>query len=190
MLSHVLVHVCLGCGVDVDLWWEGGAATAQTDFHVPQENHKPLLSAICSPLQRPLPDSTQCPRNKHKLPLFSTVWLARGCARRLIENTCLYHNHNTVDLQREAPAHARTTQNITDHLVNTEIESQCNVKAWGYRGLARPGKILFTLALFTLIFFPGDHVVSMQFICLTCSLNIYKSCFWMNAWYVNIYVRL
>lgn len=66
-----------------------------------------------------------------------------GCARRLVENPCLYRNHNTVDLQREAPAHARTTQNITDHLLNTEIESHCNVKVWGYGGLAQPGKILF-----------------------------------------------
>lgn len=66
----------------------------------------------------------------------------RGCARRSVENPCLYRNHNTVDLQRDAPAHARTTQNITDHLLNTEIEPHCNVKVWGYRGLARPGKIL------------------------------------------------
>lgn len=59
----------------------------------------------------------------------------RGCARRLVENPCLYRSHNMVDLQRETPAHARTTQNITDHLLNTEIQPHCNVKVWGYRGL-------------------------------------------------------
>lgn len=60
-----------------------------------------------------------------------------GCARHLLENPCLYRNHNTVDLQREVPTHARNTQNITDHLLNTEIEPHCNVKVWGYGGLAQ-----------------------------------------------------
>lgn len=120
MCCHMF-SVSLGCGLDVDLWWEGGSVTTLTDFQAPRHNRS-------TPLQRLLPDSTQHPRNKHKLPLFSTTWLAGGCARLLVENPCLYRNHNTVDLQREAPAHARTTQNITDHLLNTEIEPHCNVK--------------------------------------------------------------
>lgn len=69
-----------------------------------------------------------------------------GCARRLVENPCLYRNHNTVDLQRDVPAHARITQNITDHLLNTEIEPRSNVKLRGYGGLAQPGKFLFILS--------------------------------------------
>lgn len=31
----VMYFVCLECGVDVDLWWEGGSATALTDFQHP-----------------------------------------------------------------------------------------------------------------------------------------------------------
>lgn len=29
-----------GCGVDVGLWWEGGSATALTDFQAPLQNHR------------------------------------------------------------------------------------------------------------------------------------------------------
>ena len=136
------VCVCLGSGVDVGLWREGGSS------HRPdwlpgspaETTNPPSPPTSAHPCRGPTPDSTQHPRNKHKLPLFPSTWLAAGCARRLVENPCLYRNHNTVDLQRETPAHARTTQNITDHLLNTEIEPHCNVKVWGYGGLAQTEK--------------------------------------------------
>ncbi len=70
------VGVCLGSGVDVGLWREGGSATALTDFQAPPAEPQTPASPLCSPLQKPMPDSTQHPRNKHKLPLFSSTWLA------------------------------------------------------------------------------------------------------------------
>lgn len=72
--SHVCV--CLGSGVDGGLRRKGGSATALTDFQAPRQNRKTPASPLRSPLQRPTPDSTQHPRNKHKLPLFSSTWLA------------------------------------------------------------------------------------------------------------------
>lgn len=51
-----------------------------------------------------------------------------GCARHLLENPCLYPNHHTVELQRDTAAHARAIQNITDQLLNTEIEPQPNAR--------------------------------------------------------------
>lgn len=75
-----------------------------------------------------------------------TVLLCVACsgfARHLVENPCLYRNYNTVDLQREVPTHARNTQNVTDHLLNTEIEPHCNVKVRGHGGLAQPEENVF-----------------------------------------------
>lgn len=89
LYSHI--HLCVwGVG-----WWmsacgEGGSATALTDFQAPSTRPQnpsapppPLPSLLLSsPLQRPMPDSTQHPPNKHKLPLFSSTWPCSGCARR------------------------------------------------------------------------------------------------------------
>lgn len=72
--SHV--GVCLGSGVDVGLWREGGSAAALTDFQAPPAEPQTPASPLCSPLQKLMPDSTQHPWNKHKLPLFSSTWLA------------------------------------------------------------------------------------------------------------------
>lgn len=136
--SHV--HVCLGSGVDVGLWREGGSATALTDF----QNRKPRFPPLLTPAEADAKFNTASTKQT-QTPTVLLYVACSGCARRLLENPCLYRNHNTADLQREVPAHARTTQNITDHLLNTEIEPHCNVKVWGYEGLAQPGKILFIL---------------------------------------------
>lgn len=149
MCVHMGTCVCLRSGVDVGLWREGGSATALTDFQAPRHNRKPPLPPpplLLTPAEADARFNTASTKQT-QTPTVLLYVACSGCARRLVENPCLYRNHNTVDLQREAPAHARTTQNITDHLLNTEIEPHCNVKVWGYGGLAQPGKILFILLI-------------------------------------------
>lgn len=109
--------------------WGGlcGSATALTDFQAPQQNHKPCFPLLLTPAEASARFNTASTKQT-QTPTVLLYVACSGCARHLVEDTCLYHNHNTVDLQRETPAHARTTQNITDHLLNIEIEPRCNVK--------------------------------------------------------------
>lgn len=125
----VCVGVCahLRSGVDVGLWREGGSATALTDFQAPQQNRKPCFPPLLTPAEVNARFNTASTKQT-QTPTVLLYVACSGCARPLVENPCLYRNHNTLDLQREAPAHARTTQNITDHLLNTETEPHCNVK--------------------------------------------------------------
>ena len=129
--SYVLSYMCfcmLTCvfgewGGCLGLRREGGSATALTDFQAPRHDRKTPAPPPPPPPLTPAEADARFNTASTKQTQTPTVplYVARsGCARRLVENPCLYRNHNTVDLQREAPAHARATQNITDHLLNTE----------------------------------------------------------------------
>lgn len=100
-------------------WLPGSPAEPQT----PLSPRPPLLTPVEADARFNTASAKQI-----QTPTVLLYVARRGCARCMVENPCLYRNHNTVNLQREAPAHARTTQNITDHLLNTEIEPHCNVK--------------------------------------------------------------
>lgn len=128
-------YVCLGSGLDC-----GGKVVQPPPWltsRLPAEPQSPLPPSLLTPAEAAARFNTASTKQT-QTPTVLLYVACSGCARRLVENPCLYLNHKTVDLQRETPAHARTTQNITDHLLNTEIEPHCNVKVWGYGGLAHP----------------------------------------------------
>lgn len=156
------MHVCCtschmlsarqGCGVDVGLWWEGGSATALTDFQAPLQNRRkepppppqppPHLLTVAQALTKSIHEANT---NHHRSTLRGFQEVVQDVWQK---NPCLDHNQNTVGLQREAPAYATTTQNIADQLLNTDIEPRCNIKVCHGTGSAPAWRIKFCLLTF------------------------------------------
>lgn len=113
------IHMCVwGVGVDVGLWREGGSATALTDFQAPPAETAypppPPPHPISPPLSLLTPAEADARYNRASTKQTQTptvllsTWLAAVVQDFLGETPCLYRNHNTVELQREAPAPLKT----------------------------------------------------------------------------------
>lgn len=55
-----MFFVSLGCGLDVDLWWEGGSVTTLTDFQAPRHNRS-------TPTPHPHPPCRGCCQITHSI---------------------------------------------------------------------------------------------------------------------------
>lgn len=100
--ENVRSHVRSGSGMDVGLWREGGSATALTGFQAPPaETAKPRSPP---PSAHPCRGRRQIQHSIHQTNTNSHCPPLRGSQRVvqdvLVENPCLYRNHNTVDLQK------------------------------------------------------------------------------------------
>lgn len=179
-------YVCLGSGLDC-----GGKVVQPPPWltsRLPAEPQSPLPPSLLTPAEAAARFNTASTKQT-QTPTVLLYVACSGCARRLVENPCLYLNHKTVDLQRETPAHARTTQNITDHLLNTEIEPHCNVKVWGYGGLAHP--CTNSVHTFKCVKILGHTFLSLKFL-RNLLENIkkvfgYMSYFCTKAWHLRLY---
>lgn len=82
-----MYSACQGCGVDVGLWWEGGSATALTDFQAPLQNRR----------KEPL-----CPHPPPPQPLPHLLTIAQAVTKSFHEANTNYHRSTLRGFQEVA----------------------------------------------------------------------------------------
>lgn len=113
-------------------WWEGGSATALTDFHGSHlsRNPPPTQTPLLSPSARGLtPDSTQHPRNKRKLPPFSSG--SEQLCKTFLSKILVYMVTIIQQGYKEELKPTPEPLNITDQLLNTLKWSSSAVQRLG-----------------------------------------------------------